>query len=191
MAGGSGPAGPNGPADGNGSVSGGLGGGPLHPVAGLGSGAGRTTGEAGRITETVPGIGGVGRTLDSVGGTVGLTPSKTVKDLTRGNVQGVTRDAGKTVGTVKKTVGQTIKQVPKAVKDAPKTVNQVTNPLAKPKASVPKEIKTPAGGSVKTGESGKTGPSVTLPKTQLPAPQIAPVQLPPLPKTPLTSGLGL
>jgi hypothetical protein len=56
---------------------------------------------------------------------------------------------------------------------------------------VPKEVKLPAGGSVKTGETGTTGPSVTLPQTQLPAPKLPPVQLAPLPDSNLTSGLGL
>ncbi len=162
------PAGPNGPAgDGPGALPGGLGGelGAAVPAGG----AEQTTGEAGRLGETLSGVGGVGRTVESVGGAVGVSPGKTTKDLG-------------------KTVGNTVKNVPGTVKNAPKAVKEVTKTLPKPPVKVPKEVKLPAGGSVKTGEPGKTGPSVRPPQTPLPIP---PVQLPPLPLNGLTSGLGL
>ena len=111
---------------------------------------------------------------------MGVSPRKTTDKLAKGDVGGVIKD-----------VGNTVKNAPKTVTNAPKAVKEVTKTLPKPSVKVPKEIKTPAGGSVKTGEAGKTGPSVTLPKTQLPLPKLAPVQLPPLPANGLTSGLGL
>jgi len=55
---------------------------------------------------------------------------------------------------------------------------------------VPKEVKLPGGTSLKTGEAGKTGPSLTLPQTQV-TPNVAPLQLSPLPQNQITSGLGL
>ena len=76
---------------------------------------------------------------------------------------------------VTKGVGDTVKNAPKTVQDAPKAVQEVTKTLPKPQVTVPKEVKTPGGGSVNTGEAGKTGPSVTLPKTQLPVPSLPPV----------------
>jgi hypothetical protein len=178
MAGGSGPAGPSGPAGGSHGAQGGAGG-PLA-AGGLGSTGGRVTGEAGRLTETAPGIGGVGRTVESVGGVVGISPQKTTKDLKNGNVKEVGKDLNKTV-----------KNLPQTVKNAPKKVNDVTKTLPKVPKTVPKEVKLPAGGSVKTGEAGKTGPSITPPQTNLPLPNLGPVQLSPLPQTNLTSGLGL
>ena len=179
VGGNSGPAGPNGPAGGGqDGLPGGLGG-PLDAGA-PGTGAGKTTGEAGRIISTLPGVDGLGRTVESVGGVVGVSPRKTTDKLAKGDVGGVTKDLGKTV-----------KDVPKTVTNAPKAVKEVTKTLPKPQVKVPKEVQLPAGGSVKTGESGKTGPSVTLPKTQLPLPALPPVQTPPLPRTGLTSGLGL
>jgi RNA polymerase sigma factor (sigma-70 family) len=169
MAGGSGPAGPNGPAGGGpGALPGGLGG--SLGAAVPGQSAGQTTGEAGRLVQTVPGVGGV----------VGLSPSDTTDKLAKGDVKGVTKDVGKGV-----------KKAPDTVKNAPKAVKEVTKTVPKPKVSVPKEVKLPAGGSVKTGETGKTGPSVTPPQTQLPVPRLSPLQLPPLPDNELTSGLGL
>jgi RNA polymerase sigma factor (sigma-70 family) len=183
MAGGSGPAGPNGPA-GDSGLPGGLGGGPLDTATGLGTAGGRTTGEAGRLTEALPGLGGVGRTLDSAGGAVGLTPTKTAKDLANGNVREVTRDAGRTIENAPKTVE-------KIVKNPGGTVKEVTKTLPRPKVTVPKEVQLPAGGSIKTGDSGTTGPSVTPPRTNLPVPALPQVQLPPLPANGLTSGLGL
>jgi len=200
MAGGSGPAGPNGPAGGPGGLPGGLG----EGASGLGTGLGRT--DAGGLTQqTFPGIGGVGRTVESVGGTVGVSPGRTVGSLTRGDVGGVVKevtkpvknlpktvkDAPKNVQNVTKEVTKPVKNLPKTVKDAPKTVKEITKTVPKPKVTVPKEVKLPGGGSVNTGEPGKTGPSVTVPKTSLPAPAIPPVQLPPLPANGLTSGLGL
>ena len=185
MAGGSGPAGPGGPAGGSQGAQGGAGG-PLGAAGGLGSTGGRVTGEAGRLTETTPGIGGVGRTVDSVGGIVGISPTKTTQKLANGDVKGVTKDVGGTV----KNLPKTVKELPKKVQDGPKTVKEVTKTLPKPKVTVPREVNGPGGTSVKTGEAGKTGPSLTVPKTQL-TPNLPPVQLPPLPKTSLTSGLGL
>jgi hypothetical protein len=137
------------------------------------------TGEAGRTVDTLTGSGGVGRTLDDVGGTVGLKPTKTVKDLSSGNARKVTKDLGKTVGNAPKAIGKT-------VKDAPKTVKEVTKPVPK-KLTAPKEVRLPGGTSVKTGEAGRTGPSITPPQTQA-LPALPTVQLPPLPQT---TGLGL
>ena len=183
-AGGAGPAGPNGPGGGPNALPGGLGG-PLGGAApGSGLGNGQTTGEAGRAVGTVPGIGGVGRTVESVGGVVGVSPKKAVGDLSNGNPSKVVKDVGNGVGN-------TVKNLPNTVQNAPKVVKEVTKTLPKPQVKAPKEIKTPAGGSVKTGEAGKTGPSVTLPQTKLPVPSVPPVQLPVLPKNGLTSGLGL
>ena len=184
MAGGSGPAGPNGPAGGSPGTGPGGTGDPLSAAGGLNGSGGRVGGEAGRVTETVPGIGGVGRTVESVGGVVGISPTKTTKDLTSGNVGGVTKDVGKVVKNVPKTVNN----LPKTVKDAPKTVKEVTKTV--PKVTVPKQVKLPGGGSVNTGTPGKTGPSVTPPKTPL-TPIVPQVQLPPLPSNQITSGLGL
>ena len=182
-AGGSGgPAGPNGPAGGGpGALPGGAGGKLGAAVPGS---IGRTTDQAaGRLGQTLSGVGGVGRTVESVGGAVGVSPSKTTKDL------------GKTVGGTVKSVQDTVKNAPSTVKgisgtvkDAPKAVKEVTKPLPKPTVKAPQEVKLPAGGSVKTGEPGKTGPSVKPPKTPLPLPS---VQLEPLPPSGLPSGLGL
>ncbi|HZO59151.1 MAG TPA: RNA polymerase sigma factor [Solirubrobacterales bacterium] len=183
MAGGSGPAGPNGPAGGGNSAAPGALGGPLGG-AGLDAAGGRVTGEAGRLTETVAGVGGVGRTLDSVGGTVGLSPTKTTKDLAKGNVKGIAKDLDKAVKNAPKNAPNTVKNAPKAVKEVTKTLPKA------PKVTVPKEVKLPGGTSLKTGEAGKTGPSLTLPQTQV-TPNVAPLQLSPLPQNQITSGLGL
>ena len=179
-AGGSGPAGPNGPAGGdqNGLPGTGTLGGRLDATA-----PGQTTREGGRVVQTLPGtVDGVGRTVESVGGAVGGavggSPGKATKEATKG-VSKVTKEAGKVV-----------KDAPKVVTNPSKTVKEVTKDLPKPQVKVPKQIKTPGGGSVKTGETGKTGPSVTPPRTQL-LPQLPTVQAPALPKNPLTPGLGL
>ena len=172
MAGSAAPAGPSGPAGGGpGALPGGLGGKLGTAVPG---GAGRTTDEAaGRLGQTLSGVGG---TVESVGGTVGVSPGKTTKDL------------GKTVGNTVKNAPGAVKDLPGTVKNAPKAVKEVTKPLPKPQVKAPKEVKLPTGGSVKTGEPGKSGPSVTPPPTPLPLPA---VHLPPLPQNGLTSGLGL
>ena len=111
---------------------------------------------------------------------MGISPKKTASDLKKGDVGAVTKD-----------LGNAVKNAPKTVQNAPKAVKEVTKTLPTPQVKVPKEIKPPGGGSVKTGEAGKTGPSVTPPRTQLPVPALPPVQLPALPQNGLTSGLGL
>jgi hypothetical protein len=176
MAGGSGPAGPGGPPGGgaHGAVPGGLGG-ALDKAAGK-----PVTGEAGRLMEQLTQGGGLGRTVESVGGVAGVSPRETTQKLAKGDVKGVAKD-----------VGGTVKNLPQTVKNAPQKVKEVTKTVPKPKVTVPNKVKLPGGGSVKTGETGKTGPSITPPKTQLPVPQLPTVQLAPLPTTPLTSGLGL
>jgi hypothetical protein len=83
------------------------------------------------------------------------------------------------------------KNVGKVVQNPAKTVKEVTKDLPKPQVKVPKEVKLPAGGSVKTGETGKTGPSVTPPRTHLPLPALPTIQAPALPHNGLTQGLGL
>ena len=88
-------------------------------------------------------------------------------------------------------MGGVKKDLDRAGQNAPKAVKEVTKTLPNGQVKVPKEVKTPGGGSVKTGEPGKTGPSVTPPHTQLPVPPLPPVQLPALPQNGLTSGLGL
>ena len=187
-AGGGGPAGPDGPAGrGPDALPGGLSG-PLDAAApGVGAGAGRTTGEAGRLGQALTGAGGVGRTVDgvgrtveSVGGAVGISPKKTTSNLKKGDAGAVTKD-----------LGNAVKNAPKTVQNAPKAVKEVTKTLPKPQVKAPKEVKLPGGGSVNTGDPGKTTPSVKPPKTQPPVPALPPVQLPPLPQSGLTSGLGL
>jgi hypothetical protein len=182
-AGGSGPAGPNGPA---GGAQGGVPGAAGSPLGAVGGTGGPVSGQTGRLTQTLPGTDGAERTVESIGGLVGISPGKTTRDITSGNVGAVTKDVGKTV----KNAPHTVKNLPKTVKDAPKTVKEVTKVVPKPKVSVPKQVKLPAGGSVNTGETGKTGPSVTVPQTRL-TPSVPPLQLPPLPSNQITSGLGL
>ena len=158
-----GTAAPGGPSGPAGGANSALPGGLGGPLdaAAPGAGGGQPAGQA---------LGDLGGTVESVGGVVGVSPKKTKQQLTGGDV---------------------VKNAPKTVQDSPKAIKEVTKTLPKPKVAVPKEVKTPGGGSVKTGETGQTGPSVTPPDSQLPVPSLPSVQLAPLPQNDLTSGLGL
>jgi RNA polymerase sigma factor (sigma-70 family) len=164
------PAGPNGPGGGaQGALPGGMGG-------KLG------TGQGGHLVQTLSGAGGTGDTVESVGKVVGISPGNTVDQLSRGDVGGVVND-----------VGGAVKNAPNTVKDAPQAVKDVTKSL--PKTTVPKtDVTLPGGTSVKTGQGGGSGTSVTVPPTQLPGASLPGVNVSPsevLPQTDLTSGLGL
>ena len=65
--------------------------------------------------QTLSGAGGTG---DAVGKVVGISPGKTVDQLSRGDVGGVVND-----------VGDAVKNAPNTVKDAPQAVQDVTKSL--------------------------------------------------------------
>ena len=139
-------------------------------------------GQGSHLVQTLSGAGGTGDTVESVGKVVGISPGKTVDQLSRGDAGGVVND-----------VGDAVKNAPNTVKNAPQAVKDVTKAL--PKATAPKtEVTLPGGTSVKTGQSGGSGTSVTVPPTQLPGASLPGVNVSPsevLPQTDLTSGLGL
>jgi RNA polymerase sigma factor (sigma-70 family) len=174
------PAGPNGPAGGS---QGALPVGPGGPLST--AGAGDVTGQGGPIDQTLQGADGAGDTGESVGGLVGLSPKKTIGKVRNGDTGGLVKD-----------VGDKVKKAPKTVQKAPKAVKDLPKSLPKAPVKVPKaDAKLPGGTTVKTGQGGKGGTSVTVPPTQLPGVTLPGLDTSSLDDTlstdNLTSGLGL
>ncbi len=162
---------------GDGQSAAGLARGRFAPAAGAGGAYDAPGGGGGPLRTPEPGVGAGRATLPEVGGVAGGSPGKTAKQLVNGDIKGVTKGLGETVGNL-----------PNTVQNAPGAVKEVTKTL--PQVKLPQEVKLPGGGSVKPGEAGRTGPSVAPPQTHLPVPSLPPVQLPRAPQK-LTSGLGL